>query len=150
MGAVSTIDFMEFFKTDEIAAPYIRGVFARDTLPQNKNIVSGIYIVNTDKIENKGQHWIVICVDFSKNGEYFDSLGMPPLYEEFADFLSGCHLWQYNERMIQGINSQFCGHFCAAYIQCRVRGDSMQEFTNRFTSDPLLNDNIIKNWVKIN
>ena len=48
---------------------------------------SGVYICNTDPSDIPGQHWIAIALSKAGVGEYFDSVGLPPLKQEFSTFL---------------------------------------------------------------
>lgn len=69
---------------------YVRnfaGVYARNTLPQYMRTNCGL-IVNTDPLHMRGQHWVAIFRDNDGYCEYFDPYGIPPLHNEFMDFLS--------------------------------------------------------------
>ena len=63
-------------KKNRTTAPHFKGVFARDTLPQNPE--EGFYIVNFDRHGQPGSHWI--CMQIGKlSNSYFDSYGKKEL-----------------------------------------------------------------------
>ena len=73
------------------------GVFPRDILPQP---IDGAYVINTDPHYKPSQHWVAMYLNGGR-GEYYDSLGLPPMYEEFVDFLS--KKWTFNSRTVQDV-----------------------------------------------
>lgn len=143
---VRTYEFIDFLRKDNIVAPHLRGVFAKNQLP--KKPTAGFYIVNTDDADKAGEHWVVLLMDVARRGEYFDSMGLPPLHDAFMDFLAQCQQWIFNEHQLQQVGSLYCGQYCTAYIQYRCRNATMADFVNNFTTNYVLNDNIVKNWLK--
>ena len=59
------------------------GVYARDNLPtQLPPRRPLLLVVNTDRSNRKGQHWVCMCIEKTgQYSEYFDSIGMAPLTE---------------------------------------------------------------------
>ena len=48
---------------------------------------TSLYVCNTDPNHKPaGEHWVTIYIDSDRRGEYFDSFGMPPLFNEFLSF----------------------------------------------------------------
>ena len=62
-------------------------VCSRDLLPQLKPSDVRAYIVNTDKSDQPGEHWIAIYFYNDKKAFYFDSYGIPPLHNDITTFL---------------------------------------------------------------
>ena len=75
-------------------------VFPRDILPQP---IDGAYVVNTDPHYKSGQHWVAMYLNGGR-GEYYESLGLPPMYEEFVDSLP--KKWTFNSRTAQNVISE--------------------------------------------
>lgn len=95
------------------------GVFAADELNEIGN--NAYYILNTDPIDKKGQHWVVMNIN-DNLCEFFDSAGNHPSYyhEKWHDFLlekTGAYV--YNDLAFQKQNTQVCGEYCALYIILR-------------------------------
>ena len=92
---------------------YFYGIFSRDNLPKFINTPFAI-IINTDKSDGPGEHWVSVYVNSEKNGEYFDSYGLKPLYIEIEMFLiDNCVSCTFNNIFIQNpsINSFTCGYY---------------------------------------
>ena len=66
-------------------------------------------------------------------GEYYDSLGLPPMYEEFVDFLP--KKLTFNSRTVQKVISEYCGHHCIYYLCNRLKGRTMRTIVNTFDDD---------------
>ena len=131
-----------------LSDPYIRccygGVLPSNELPTH--IVRNkpkLYVVNTQKSNQRGQHWIAIYLN-ANEPEYFDSLGNIPL-KEFEDFLilNGPHYLR-NMKQVQAINSNLCGLFCLFFAYFRTRGVEMQDILNMFKKDYAFNDLLVK------
>lgn len=129
---------------DTCTAPLFQGVFAADTLPRN---VQGpaVLVVNTDPAHFEGSHWVAICINSFGRGEFFDSLGLPPIVPHHRRFMeSNCSSWTSNNVRVQGVDSALCGEYCIMYLTQRARGISMEEFmwsfsdTNHVRNDELL------------
>lgn len=129
--------------------PNFIGVFARNTLPP---IVKSPFalICNTDLIQEPGTHWIAIYCDENGVGDYFDSYGLPPLYTEFEYFLQrNCpNGFLHNRITLQCFDCVTCGEYCIAFILIRLHNGSYADFISLFTSNPKINDKLIKYYFK--
>ena len=127
------------------------GTFSRDRLPKQMNKSCGL-VANTDTSFEPGEHWIAIYIDENGIGEYFDSYGLPPLHQEFINFLNyNCPNGYFsNFKTLQCLTCVTCGHYCIAYIKMRSNGLSYDEFIKLFTNNQLTNDNLIQKYVKLN
>ena len=105
-------------------------------------------IINTDRDDQPGSHWISVFVTKENHGEYFDSFGFPPLVQDIVNFLDKqgfcfCR----SDSVIQHPTSVACGHFAIGFLLARFRGVSFEEFLALFDTSPLRNnDTIIKEW----
>lgn len=71
-------------------------------------------IVNLDRSENEGTHWIAI----RKDGDYafyFDSFGNLKPPKEIESYLSGIHI-MYNKHRYQDFDTVICGHLCLQFL----------------------------------
>ena len=133
-------------RRDSKCSSMFAGVFAIDRLPKTFQTPT-LFVCNTDPHYEKGQHWIVLYVENSSYGEYFDSFGRPPL-DIFREFLNRhCKYWIFNENHLQSSVSHFCGHYCIFYCLHRCRDKNITSITNLLTSDTGLNDYLIHSFV---
>ena len=120
------------------------GVFPCDRIPNIENYPASI-ILNTDKHNEKGQHWVAIHISKDKFEIYFDSYGLKPLNKKFLEYLNErTNNWTYNNTMIQGVKSVNCGKFCVLFILLKSIGYNLQEIIHLFTKNYEINDKIIE------
>ena len=65
--------------------PRFNGVYSRDNLP--KTIKNGAFVINLDKYEDAGTHWVDLL--YVKNNEaiYFDSFRVEHVLKEIKRFI---------------------------------------------------------------
>ena len=120
-----------------------QGVFSRDTLPSSPRLL----ICNTDPSTKSGQHWIAICIDRDKRGEYFDPFGKPP-DEHFKNYMDKhCRRWIFNRKQLQSVVSSFCGYYCCFYCRLKSGGLTMIGIIKIFSKDTGFNDLLVHNAV---
>jgi len=141
---MNTKDILDFFIRDSISNKEFIGVFARDQLPK-KILWPCSLIVNTDNMNDSGEHWLSIY--FNKDGicEFFDPLGFSPKYHNFEEFIKkNCVKYYYNKNQIQSLLSKNCGYFCCLFIFKKARNYSFVKFLNLFSKyDYNFNDKLI-------
>lgn len=142
------ITIESILRRDVKCSPMFLGIFASDRLPSSiDKSRPSILVCNTDTYGNAGIHWIVIYVENSSYGEYFDSLGNPP-EAPFRRFLNRhCARWIFTDRQLQSLVSRFCGHYCILYSLHRSRGRSINAIKNMLTFDTGLNDYLVHKFV---
>src|ERR1700712_3875248 len=124
------------------------GVFPRDNLPAIKFLPVSL-IMNTDPHNKPGQHWVAIHINSDSCGIYFDSYGLPPLNQEFIDYLNdNCNSWTYNKTMIQGYNSLTCGQYCALFVLLQALGYDLFDIIHLFCTDFKTNDEIVQEFFR--
>ena len=108
--------------------PRFNGAYSRNNLSKIKN---GAYVINLDKYENIGTHWIALYV---KNNEfiYFDSFSVEYISKEIQKFIGNKNT-RTNIFIIQDYKSIMCGYFCILFIDFMFKGKSLIDFTNLFS-----------------
>ena len=105
-------------------------------------------IVNLDKRNTNGSHWIAIGC-FKNKIEIFDPLG----FDIFAwpkiscDLLSFLHKYSFSRKIVlskrlQSSQSHYCGLFCIYYVMTR-KNKSFSLLQSIFSSNLSLNDSIL-------
>ena len=136
---------MNAIKIERLLAnqPNFQGVFSSDTLPSRPRLL----VCNTDPSWKPGNHWIAICVDENRVGEYFDSFGRKPS-KEFERYLNTtCIRWVFNKRCLQSRVSATCGYYCTLFIVLKSRGFAMSKIVGMFTNDTGYNDYIVHRFI---
>ena len=120
------------------------GVFPRNLLPTKVSRPTAM-IVNTDDMNEPGEHWIAIILLKYGTGEYFDSFGLPPLHPDLRKYMNKMcpNHWCYNIKDIQDPFSNKCGNFCIAFIKQRMKGISLENFINLYSNKLRNNDKIV-------
>lgn len=119
------------------------GTFARDLLP--KSIIKKrpiALIVNTDKSDKPGQHWLGLFLATNGSAEVFDSFGINKLHNEILNFLKINNVKKliYNPRQLQSITTSTCGAYCVLFVKFRCSGLDFCDVINLFTNDFIKND----------
>ena len=92
--------------------PRFNGDFSRDNLP-NK-IKGTASIINLDKYEDTGTHWIALFCRRNKI-VYFNSFGVEHVPKEIENFIEHKNI-KTNSFRIQSSNSIMCEYFCIEFI----------------------------------
>ena len=117
--------------------PRFNGVFSRDNLPDK--IKHGAYVINLDEYYDIGTHWIALYVN-NKTVTYFDSFGVEHIPKEIKKFIN-------NKNIIENIFRLFLDIFCIEFIDFRLKGNNLTDFTNLFSPNGFKkNDDIILNY----
>ena len=79
-----------FYEELPTAERFFKGVYARDQI----KLVSypSAYVIISDLSRRRGKHWIAVFFERSRNGQYFDSSGLPSQVVEFfcSDYILQC------------------------------------------------------------
>ena len=74
---------------------------------------------------------------------YFDSFGVEHIPKEIKTFINNKNI-KTNIFRIQAYDSIMCGYFCIGFIDFMLKGKTLTEFTNLFSSNKFKkNDDII-------
>ena len=124
--------------------PKFNGVCSRDNLPKIKD---GAYIINLAEYSVIGTHWASLWVNNSNNVTYSDSFGVEHIPKEIKTFINNNKNIKRNIFRTQAYDSIRCGQFCIAFIDFMVKGKTLTEYTNLFSSNDFKkNDDIILNY----
>ena len=126
------------------------GSFALDELNEIKiNIFPSLLVINLDKRENVGTHWIALAV--YENIVYIcDSLGgLKPDESIPTALINFLHTLLISRKLcitkqLQPIDSDTCGCYCVIFISLMQRKKSFNHFLQLFTQNFKQNDQIIK------
>lgn len=141
---MNTAQLERYMLNDVFIRQYYGGVLAADQLPLVVRKPT-IYIVNTDPIALKGEHWLVLFMD-NDLCEHFDSAGFPPR-QDFEVYLTAKGPdYLYNTERVQHVDSNTCGLFCLFYAYFRCRGFSMLEIMSMFSENLLINEVLVKTF----
>ena len=106
--------------------PRFNGVYSRDNLPR---VRGGAYIINLDEYSGTGTHWITLHVQNDVTN--FDSFGVEHIPEEIKTFISNKNI-KTNVFRVQAYDSIMCGYFCTGFIDFRLAGKTLTDFTHLF------------------
>ena len=82
------------------------------------------------------------------NVTFFDSFGVEHIPKETKIFIGNKNI-QTNIFRMQAYDSVICGYVCIGFIDFMLKGTSLTDFTNFFSSNDLKkNDDIILNYFK--
>ena len=107
------------------------GAYSRNNLPKIKDRA---HIINLDKYEWIGTHWIALYVNV-KNVTNFDSFGVEHILKEIRKFIEHKKIIT-NIYRIQAHDSIICGYFCIEFIDFMLNGKKcLLEYTNFFSAN---------------
>jgi hypothetical protein len=115
------------------------GTFPCDKLNFHLPKFCGI-IVNTDKSDEPGEHWVAIY-----RGDcaiYFDSFGLAPMQEEIIHYLDTVspNGWVHNTIPFQSIYQDTCGMHCIYFLISMLKFNSFSEYCELFNDTTHNND----------
>ena len=112
-----------------------KGVLARDQLISMPNIQPrSLFICNLDNSDEPGSHWVAVLFTKSRV-EYFDSYGLPPIFDDLKFFLLryGTKL-SYNSIQLQGMDTTMYGNYCIIFALLRARNFSLPTIVSTLMS----------------
>ena len=127
------------------------GVFSRNTIPESLPTGKPIaMVVNTHPSHKPGEHWVAFYIN-GKEGEYFDSYGLPPPLDFELLLDRYCISYKYNAFQLQDYLSFVCGQYCLYYLYHRHLGESMTSIIKRLreagdANDAIVADFVAQNW----
>lgn len=129
-----------------------KGFYARDNLPHltPSDLKQDFSIIlNTDKFEDSGQHWILFHWDSSKNTAFFIDPLANPLHREFQELLKCCHTIVVLRNPVQHHLSVLCGLFVLYFMYYLCSGQSIVDIINSFSQNNLhVNDDLVVKFAK--
>lgn len=117
----------------------------------------GNYIINLENHNQNGSHWIALVVG-THECVWMDSFGAPPT--EMISYTLRQHYSRinYNNFIVQNINSNACGYFCIGLLlylkkhskQYKTLTGKVNDYVNLFEDDTTKNNKILFDYLKKN
>ena len=123
---LTNFEIQKYFQNE----PKFNGVYSRSNLSRVRDQT---YVINMDEYESIGAHWIALYVN-NNNVTYFDSFGDEHIPKEIKKFI-GNKIIITNIYRIQPYDSIMCGYFCIGFIDFMLKGQSLLDDTNLFSSN---------------
>ena len=122
--------------------PKFNGIYSRTNLSKIKD---GVYIINLDKYESIGTHWIALCFN-AENVTFFNSFAVEHIAKEIRKLIENKSIIT-NIYRIQTYSSIMCGYFCIRFIDFILKGKRLLEYRSLFSPNEYKNNNniILKN-----
>jgi len=129
-------------------------IFAADTMWENVTKTSRIsypiaIIQNTDKISQRGKHWLAWFVLSATESEFFDSYGNSIRKYKYVQKPTKLIVLE-NCISIQSPTSYLCGPYCIYYIYLRSLGIPYSTIMDTFTQSVSSNDFKIEQFMRTN
>ena len=138
---------LEILRALSFVPDHTIGVYPSDMIPESWQMPATL-VFNTDNSKKPGTHWVAVYVDRKSCGYYFDSYGMKPhIPDHVMRLRKNCKTLRYNDRQLQSISSDVCGHFCIMFLYFMARNIGFSEFLSLFSSDLHKNDVVVKEFV---
>ena len=111
--------------------PRFNEIYFRDNLPDK--LKDGTYGINLNEYSDIGIHCIALHV-LNNYVTYFDSFDVKHIPKEIKIFIDQ-FIDITNIFRIQAYNSVMCGYFCIRFIDFMLKGKTLIEFTNLFSTN---------------
>lgn len=112
---------------DPISTRFFIGVYPSDLIPVIRKFPSSL-VLNTDKHDEGGSHWLAVYIQDEETLDFFDSFGLPPeaYGEDIARFVMNYRHVRRNKIPLQSLTSNVCGQYCIYFIIKRCQGLCMK------------------------
>ena len=130
-----------------------KGVFARDQFVNQEIVFPGLYVFNTDNINQAGSHWVAAYFSKEQKCEYFDSYGIAPLFDDVINkFLSIDNSFVCNQHILQSFNTNVCGIYCIIYSVMKCKGYDLHKIIDLFltTANDDERDHVLRYFIDFN
>lgn len=133
---MDTVQIYSALSSNKYTKPYLRGIFPINKIPKIIKKKPAILVINTDKSNQPGTHWVAIYLPRRGCAEFFDSFGRKPESCEFLRFLQKHTTkktnFRYNKIMLQNLFTSVCGQYCCMYLLYRCKNKTLKDFQNCF------------------
>ena len=138
---------LEIHRALMLLPDHTTGVYPSDMIPETWEKPAAL-VFNTDNSKKPGSHWVATYVDEKSCGFYFDSYGIKPCVPDHVLRLrKNCKKLRHNDRQLQSVSSDVCGHFCIMFLYFMASDIGFQNFSDLFSRDMRRNDLIVKEFV---
>jgi hypothetical protein len=119
---LNSVQLYKILSKDSCTKKKFIGVLARDQLPYKPKYPS-CFIINTDRSNKPGAHWLAFYYDNVGHCTFFDSFGIHPSFYRLTSYLERTSKsWNYNNIKFQSNNSKTCGYYAFIFILLKCRG----------------------------
>lgn len=135
-----------------------RGVWPACSIPEKIFVSSSqpqFSIINTNDLDHGDGHWILISRFHSDKGtilELYDSLAWPVSALDYrikkAILQESFTIFQTNNKIIQHINSKYCGIFAIARAISILKGESLRSHLDIYTENLEGNSRICYSYIR--
>lgn len=150
---MNTNQIAAVINSDPSCKGVFRGVMARDQFLKQNISYPSLFVCNTDNSDQPGSHWTAVYFREDAKCEYFDSYGIPPLFNDVEKKLLAVDAsFSYNDCELQSSDTNVCGMYCILFAKYKCRGYSLQEILNilLFVNDSEERDHIIRHYFMTN
>lgn len=140
---MNTLEIWNALSSNVHTKKYFKGVFSLDRIPNVIKNKPALLVVNTDKSNKPGSHWIAIYLSLKGKAEYFDSYGIKPMHDEFIKFFKKQKLAKiiYNKIQLQNYFSTVCGQYCCVFLLQRSKNKTLENFIKTYFNKRNFEDN---------
>ena len=148
---MDTIQLTIILRKERYTWGVFQGVYPWDKLPASVSSYPALFIANVDTSDKPGTHWVAFYFTKERQGEFFDSYGLPPsnYTGTFSSFLNkNSNGWKFNWKTLQSIDSKVCGHYCLYFALFRSRQVSKSTIVHHFSSNKSRNDFLVQRFIE--
>jgi hypothetical protein len=104
-----------------------------------------IFIINTDPISEKGEHWTALAITKKGRGLFFCPFGFFPIAPALLSYLDKrCkRSLVYSCKSIQHTSSSLCGLYCIDFVLKLSKRWSYERFLKQFSTNTIDNDRLV-------
>ena len=150
---MNTLQISSILKSNTWSSKIFIGVLPRDHFVRFNIIYPSLFVCNTDNSDQPGTHWVAAYFSKDQKCEYFDSYGIPPLFDDLRlKLLSIDRDFVYNRSTLQGLNTDVCGVYCVVFAVMRAKGHTLNDIVTTFLLSKTCDerDRIMKYFMKSN
>jgi hypothetical protein len=142
---MNSIQIASILNRNRYTKRQFRGVYASDTLISQQT-PPYCCVVNSDKQDQPGTHWMAIYVPKHDSVEFFDSFAESP-NSRIEHFLSRFPNRKFNRYRLQSEYDTSCGSHVIYFLVNRCRGESFDTIINRLAKARPFTDSLVKLFV---
>ena len=120
-------------------------VVAKDALPEVVSTYPSAFVCNTNDGDQPREYWVAMYVDRSVTTSTVRTKAATRRVSNFMN--ERCSQWSPNDKILQSHISTVCGQYCVDFVMFRRRNISMHAFARLFTTDLIVNDCRVFDWL---
>lgn len=126
-----------------------KGTYPADRIPVMRKFPCSV-IINTDRSNRPGEHWVAVHIKEDGHAYYFDSFGFPVLNKEIQEFITknSKHGYTYSSMTLQHPSADTCGAYCIEFVRQMATGSTFADFINQFSKNLTSNEHVLKGLLR--